>query len=238
MVMGVIGGCLIGIAAVWLYLSLGRISGISGIASNALLRTRESLWPLMFVIGLGVGGWAAYATGERPVAPLTGELAGILIVAGLLVALARVWAQAARAVMAYVVWRGYRPAVLRHSNVSRDGYAGSYREVVAMKNFSALLAGILFGGGLVVAGMTDPLKVLAFLTLGALGPYFDLRDGLCGGGDFSGLSPRRHPDGATVRYAVSYAASPVIDKRLLGGAAMFGVGWGLQGSALVRHWSG
>ena len=36
-----------------------------------------------------------------------------------------------------------------------------------MKNFSALLAGILFGGGLVVAGMTDPLKVLAFLTLGA-----------------------------------------------------------------------
>lgn len=86
MVMGVIGGCLIGIAAVWLYLSLGRISGISGIASNALLRTRESLWPLMFVIGLGVGGWAAYAIiGERPVAPLTGELAGILIVAGLLV---------------------------------------------------------------------------------------------------------------------------------------------------------
>ena len=86
MVMGVIGGCLIGIAAVWLYLSLGRISGISGIVSNALLRTRESLWPLMFVIGLGVGGWAAYAIiGERPVAPLTGELAGILIVAGLLV---------------------------------------------------------------------------------------------------------------------------------------------------------
>ena len=86
MVMGVIGGCLIGIAAVWLYLSLGRISGISGIAANALLRTRESLWPLMFVVGLGVGGWAAYAIiGERPAAPLNGELAGVMIVAGLLV---------------------------------------------------------------------------------------------------------------------------------------------------------
>ena len=36
-----------------------------------------------------------------------------------------------------------------------------------MNNFSALIAGILFGAGLVVAGMTDPAKVLAFLTLNA-----------------------------------------------------------------------
>ena len=34
-----------------------------------------------------------------------------------------------------------------------------------MNNISGLIAGILFGAGLVLAGMTDPDKVLAFLTL-------------------------------------------------------------------------
>ena len=33
------------------------------------------------------------------------------------------------------------------------------------KNISGLFGGIIFGAGLVVAGMTDPQKVLAFLTL-------------------------------------------------------------------------
>ena len=36
-----------------------------------------------------------------------------------------------------------------------------------MTNLSALLAGLLFGAGLVVAGMTNPDVVLAFLTLDA-----------------------------------------------------------------------
>ena len=50
------GGVLIGIAASWLYLSIGRIAGISGIATQAL---RGTPWPLMFVLGLGIGGWLA-----------------------------------------------------------------------------------------------------------------------------------------------------------------------------------
>ena len=57
----IIGGGLIGLAAVWLYLSLGRVAGISGIAANALLKMKESMWPVFFVVGLGLGGWAAYA---------------------------------------------------------------------------------------------------------------------------------------------------------------------------------
>ena len=60
MVLAVIGGTLIGLSAVWLYLSLGRVAGISGIAANALMKSRENLWPLLFVVGLGVGGWLAY----------------------------------------------------------------------------------------------------------------------------------------------------------------------------------
>ena len=83
---GLIGGALIGIAAVWLFLSLGRIAGISGIAANALLRTKENLWPLMFVVGLGLGGWLAYAlTGLRGEVVVTTEHAVWLAIGGLLV---------------------------------------------------------------------------------------------------------------------------------------------------------
>ena len=86
MVLALVGGSLIGLAAVWLYLSLGRVAGISGIAANALLRSKENLWPLMFVIGLGAGGWLAYSfIGERPAMNLSGEHSLWLIIGGLLV---------------------------------------------------------------------------------------------------------------------------------------------------------
>ena len=86
MVMTIVGGGLIGLAAVWLFLSLGRVAGISGIAANALLRSRQNLWPLLFVIGLGVGGWIAYGIlGARPVESVSFEQSLGLIVGGLLV---------------------------------------------------------------------------------------------------------------------------------------------------------
>ena len=99
-----------------------------------------------------------------------------------------------------------------------------------MKNLGGLIAGILFGAGLVVAGMTDPAKVLAFLTLNAnwdatlifvLGAAVVV---------------------TTIGYRlVGYRAAPLfdsdfhaptstlIDVRLLGGAAVFGLGWGIAG---------
>jgi uncharacterized membrane protein YedE/YeeE len=91
MIMGMLGGLLIGLSAVWLYLSLGRVAGISGIAANALLRSQltagvRNLWPLLFVVGLGVGGWLAYALiGPREEVVLTGEHSMWLIIGGLLV---------------------------------------------------------------------------------------------------------------------------------------------------------
>ena len=86
MTTALLGGSLIGLAAVWLFLSLGRVAGISGIAANALLRSKESLWPLMFIVGLGIGGWLAYIlTGGRPSVTLTGEHSLWLLVGGLLV---------------------------------------------------------------------------------------------------------------------------------------------------------
>ena len=99
-----------------------------------------------------------------------------------------------------------------------------------MNNLSALIGGLLFGAGLVVSGMTDPDKVLAFLTLG------------------SNWDPTlMFVLGAAVSVAalgywlVGHRAAPLfdsefhtptntqLDARLLGGAALFGLGWGLVG---------
>jgi len=57
----IIGGVCIGLAASWLYLSIGRIAGISGIAAQAISRATlaKVSWPLLFIIGLGLGGWIA-----------------------------------------------------------------------------------------------------------------------------------------------------------------------------------
>ena len=54
----VTGGILIGLAASWLFLSLGRVAGISGIVSQAI-KQPGTLWPVIFVVGLGAGGWIA-----------------------------------------------------------------------------------------------------------------------------------------------------------------------------------
>ncbi len=54
------GGVLIGLAATWLFLSLGRVAGISGIVSQAM-KNPGMLWPVLFLVGLGAGGWIATA---------------------------------------------------------------------------------------------------------------------------------------------------------------------------------
>ena len=86
MISAIIGGVLIGAASIWLWLSLGRVAGISGIAAQALANPRRNLWPVLFVLGLGVGGWLHAAFTGLPARALggAGELA-MLIVAGLLV---------------------------------------------------------------------------------------------------------------------------------------------------------
>ena len=99
-----------------------------------------------------------------------------------------------------------------------------------MKNLSALIAGILFGAGLVVSGMTDPEVVLAFLTLGAnWNPTLIFVLGAAVLVAVAGyrLAGRRQ---APLFDAEFHApSSTTIDARLLGGAAVFGLGWGIAG---------
>ncbi len=76
----IIGGLLIGAAAVWLWVTLGRVAGISGIAAQALTRPRQSLWPILFVVGLGVGGWLGQSVRQPESIPEL-DLDGIMLLA-------------------------------------------------------------------------------------------------------------------------------------------------------------
>ncbi|MCQ0970583.1 hypothetical protein MLD63_09125 [Paracoccus sp. TK19116] len=96
---------------------------------------------------------------------------------------------------------------------------------------AAALAGGLFGAGLLVSGMTDPAKVQGFLDI--FGNWDPTLAFVMGGAILPMLAAWRIA--ARRRISVIDAMplperpDPVIDRRLLGGAALFGVGWGLSG---------
>jgi uncharacterized membrane protein YedE/YeeE len=94
----------------------------------------------------------------------------------------------------------------------------------------ASFAGLLFGLGLAVSGMTDPDKVLNFLDLaGRWDPSLAL---VMGGAlvvtvpGFAWLRRRgRTLDGA----ALPIPPAGRIDARLVAGSLVFGIGWGIAG---------
>lgn len=99
-----------------------------------------------------------------------------------------------------------------------------------MKNLSGFLAGLLFGMGLVVAGMTDPEKVLAFLTVGAhWNPSLIYVLGsavVTASIGFAWVNRRMAP---LFDESFHSPSSFVVDKRLLAGSVLFGLGWGTAG---------
>lgn len=103
-----------------------------------------------------------------------------------------------------------------------------------LKTFIALLIGVLFGAGLVVSGMSNPTNVLNFLDLAAISTgMWDARlIFVMAGGvlvtaiGFPWLMRRARPIFAD---KFAWPTSSAIDRRLVIGAALFGVGWGLAG---------
>ncbi|WP_438864837.1 DUF6691 family protein [Neptunicella sp.] len=99
-----------------------------------------------------------------------------------------------------------------------------------MRDLSALLAGILFGIGLTVAQMTNPQKVLDFLDIsGNWDPSLALVMGgalIIAGIGFSLTKNRRKPWFAN---GFNPPKKIKIDRSLILGALMFGIGWGLVG---------
>ncbi|UJD80382.1 YeeE/YedE family protein [Serratia rubidaea] len=94
----------------------------------------------------------------------------------------------------------------------------------------SLLAGLLFGLGLIVSGLANPQKVLAFLDVTRVwDPSLALVMGGAIGVSFFAfrIAQRRHRPCYGEKMVLPVATQ--IDKRLIGGAALFGIGWGLAG---------
>ena len=91
------------------------------------------------------------------------------------------------------------------------------------------LSGVLFGMGLAISGMADPARVLAFLTLA---PGWDPSLAFVMGGALAVTLPGYallHRRGQPL-FAPGFSPRVSgVDARLLVGAAIFGLGWGLQG---------
>lgn len=99
-----------------------------------------------------------------------------------------------------------------------------------MANFTALLAGLVFGLGLIVSGMANPAKVKGFLDLaGQWDPSLALvMAGAIGVGVLAfGLAHRRAE--TMLGIELKLPGTTHIDRRLVIGSAIFGVGWGIAG---------
>jgi uncharacterized membrane protein YedE/YeeE len=87
-VAALIGGGMIGLAALVLFLTLGRIAGVSGMIASTFrpaVPGDERTWRAAFLLGLVVGPLLAAAVLGRPVVERSPASAGMLVAAGLLV---------------------------------------------------------------------------------------------------------------------------------------------------------
>lgn len=94
----------------------------------------------------------------------------------------------------------------------------------------ALLSGVVFGLGLIAAGMTQPLKVKAFLDLaGSWDPSLALVMGGAIAVAFFAFARARQRTHSWTGARMELPTSQVIDARLVVGGVVFGAGWGLAG---------
>jgi hypothetical protein len=99
-----------------------------------------------------------------------------------------------------------------------------------MQALLALVCGVVFGVGLAVSGMTNPAKVQAFLDLaGAWDPALLFVMGGAVGVNALGYQIARRRARPWLAEAFAFPTRRDLDPRLVGGAAVFGVGWGLVG---------
>ncbi|WP_137822396.1 DUF6691 family protein [Pseudomonas sp. D(2018)] len=114
-----------------------------------------------------------------------------------------------------------------------------------MNKLSAFLAGLIFGLGLLLAGMADPAKVLAFLDLaGAWDPSLALVMAGAIAVALPAFSLARRLPESWLGQPMQLPAKRGPDRRLIGGSLLFGAGWGIAGICpgpavvllLTGHW--
>lgn len=99
-----------------------------------------------------------------------------------------------------------------------------------MLPLASFLCGLLFGAGLLVSGMTQPAKVLGFLDLfGVWDPTMAFVMVAALLVSFVGFRVARQRTKPILAAEHLWPARTDIDKHLLIGSALFGVGWGLVG---------
>jgi uncharacterized membrane protein YedE/YeeE len=113
------------------------------------------------------------------------------------------------------------------------------KKLLSPKNLVTLLAGLLFALGLVLSGMTQPAKVIGFLNIAGI-----LEGGFPGAWDptlafvmggallvtlFAFAITPRHGRRPWFAEKFELPTRKDIDIKLIGGAALFGVGWALAG---------
>lgn len=101
-----------------------------------------------------------------------------------------------------------------------------------MKIAFALISGSLFGFGLALSGMTDPAKVIGFLDVtGSWDPSLAFVMGCALLVSLPAFQLARRRRDARPWFSPEFAWPTIktIDWRLLAGAALFGIGWGITG---------
>ena len=99
-----------------------------------------------------------------------------------------------------------------------------------MQILTSLITGLIFGVGLIVSGMADPAKVLGFLDLtGLWDPSLALvMAGAIGVGAMAfAIAGRRTT--SLIGLDMKLPTSRELDRRLMAGSGLFGIGWGIAG---------
>ena len=99
-----------------------------------------------------------------------------------------------------------------------------------MKNIYALLAGLIFGLGLIVSGMANPEKVIGFLNI--FGRWDPSLAFVLGGAIFVGVFSFKYivkREKTLLGGSLHLSNEKSINKRLIFGSLIFGLGWGVAG---------
>lgn len=116
-----------------------------------------------------------------------------------------------------------------------------------MGKLLALVAGLIFGLGLLLAGMANPAKVLGFLDLaGAWDPSLALVMAGAIGVALLPFSWAKRQSRSLLGAPMQLPGKRQLDRRLIIGSLLFGIGWGIAGICpgpavailLTGHWQG